>query len=45
MTCLVLVFVHVPGLFEDSFIGDNSNNNIFTKNFNWNKQIAGNNCI
>ena len=24
-------FVHVPGLFESSFIGDNSNINVFTK--------------
>ena len=30
-THLILLFVHVPGLIEFSFIGNNSNNNIFTK--------------
>ena len=28
--CLVLVFVHGPGLIKFSFIGGNSNSNIFT---------------
>ena len=45
MTCLILVFVHVPGLIESSFIGGNSNNNIFKKILNLNEQIAGNSCI
>ena len=31
ITRLVLLFVHVPGLIEFSFVGDNNNNNIFTK--------------
>ena len=34
MTCLVLLFVRVPGLIgliEFSFVGNNSNNNLFTK--------------
>ena len=45
MTGLVLVFVRVPGLIKFSFVGDNSNNNIFTKIFNLNEQVAGNSCI
>ena len=45
MTCLILVLMRVPGLLEYSFIGNNSNNNIFTKIFNLNEQIAGNSCI
>ena len=45
MICLILVFVHGPGLIKFSFVGGNSNNNIFTKIFNLNEQVAGNSCI
>ena len=39
-------FVGMPGLFKSSFIDDNNNMNVFTKNFNFsNEQVASNSCI